>query len=461
MRKNLSKLIVLGVLLLLTPITFMLRRWRQPLEYYQWQNTPGENIPLPVEVSGQRGSEVCASSDGQTVVVAGIRVIPQDIFEGKKSEPALILLCYKYFIYKSNTFGRDFECVYRSPSPGVVASMALSPANPHQLAFIAAEFQTTVPETTGEMAQMARDSKKRAELANEYALALQAKDLRIALYILDIEKKEPPRMLCTLDNYPLKFEGRSKDDLSQYSQYQLKLLNDMQSFKDAGWYAHWKLRLRLEKEAKNITWTSNGDAILVTTDIRSIIKIDLSGNKSPFYIRDPEEMLLISNLYCCVNGDVLFMEFIRKEEQVYLVRLDKNGNVLSKTRGALTFNGTLPFDEAVFVLVGKHKIATTDNKPSMHDAYLRTSALSPNIDDWKETVDWKDYSKTYDIHDPNRVQFFYMPKAFINNEKEILLFKRRVCHIYKPSEHPNWEVTPYKPENAAAPWVELRKMKIG
>jgi hypothetical protein len=469
MRRILLKLIILGVLILFMPITFMLRRWQKSAGQYQWKDTFGENIPLPDEVRGQTGSEVCASSDGQIIVVAGNRVIPQNIFEGKNIEPALTLLGYKYFIYASKSHGRDFECVYRSPSPGVVTRMALSPLNSHRLAFIAAEFQTTVPETANELAQMSRDSKKRAELANEYATALQAKDLHLGLYILDTDKKEPPRMLCPLDNYPQKrLLGMPKADLSRYNEFQLKLLNEMKSFRESGIYLPWKVRLKIEKETKSIAWTLDGNTLLVK-DGFFITKIDLSGNQSPFYAA-PEGMTVTSNTCCCVNGDVLFVETARKmgrvddernNEFVYLVRLDRDGNIITKTRGAFIYSTPLFFDESIRPLVGEHKIATACNKiGSMHDAFLRTASLPPIADGWGNTVDWKDHSKTYDIHDPNHVQFYYMPKAFLNNGEEILFFKRRAYVHSNPRGYPYWEATPWTVENADAPWVELRKMKI-
>jgi hypothetical protein len=117
-------------------------------------------------------------------------------------------------------------------------------------------------------------------------------------------------------------------------------------------------------------------------------------------------------------------------------------------------------DEVAVPLIGEYKMAMTSNNPeNMYDAFFLFFSLS-NMGDLKDPVDWKNHSKTYDIYDSNRVQFYYMPKAFINNGEEVLLFKRRVHLLFNAKEHPNWELTPWTMENAAAPWVELRKMKI-
>jgi len=455
-RRNLVKIIILGVLILLAPITFMWRR-RRSMGHYQWKDTPGENIPLPEEVSGQTGSEVCASPDGQFIAVAGNRIIPRDIFEGEKKEPAFNLLCRKHFIFMSSDYGRSFESVYASPRSGVIASMALSPLNPRQIAFISVEFQTDrpVPESEGEMARMAQDPKMRETLAEDYATSLQAKDLDVAVYLLDTQKNEPPQRLCTLDNYPLELDGMAKTDLSQFNESQLKLLNEMKSFRESGVYVPWRGRLRREKEMKTITWTSDGKGFFVS-DGFALTKVDLSGNKTPFYA--PEDLLITSNIHCCANGEVLLLEANRSgkgdDRHYHLTRLDKSGNVVSKTKVSRFYRGSLAFDEAMFVLVGENKMAIIYNKPeNMHDAFVRTVSFPPYTDDWR------DRSQQYDIHDPNRVQFYYLAKAFINNGTEVLFFKRRV-YTYAPREFPNWEVTPWTPDNAAAPWVELRKMKI-
>jgi hypothetical protein len=452
------KWLILVALILLTPISFMLGRRRRFAGSYQWADALGENIPLPEEVSGQVGSEVCASPDGQIIVVAGNRIIPQDVFTGKKKDPALVLRCYKYFICVSKTFGKGFEGVCRSPSPGVVTSMALSPTHPNRLAFIAAEFQVIVPESEAELYRMAQDPKMRETLAEEYATALQLKDLRVAVYILDIENNAPPKMICTLDNYSQEAERGTRVadlDLSQMNPSHVKLLHEMDSVKKFGRFDHWQMRLRREKEMKSITWTSDGNGFLVS-DGYSLTKVDLSGTKTPFYA--PDDVLVSSNIHCCANGDVLFLEANLSgqgdDRYYYLTRLDKDGKAVSKTKVSRFYRGSLAFDEAMFVLVGENKMAIIYNKPeNMHDAFVRTVSFPPYTDDWR------DRSQQYDIHDPNRVQFYYLSKAFINNGEEVLLFKRRV-HAYGPRGFPNWEATPWAPENAAAPWVELRKMKI-
>jgi len=465
-RRNFIKIIILGALLLLTPITFMWRR-RRSAAHYQWVDVPGENIPLPDEVSGQVGSEVCASSDGQIIAVAGNRIIPQDTFKGggKKREPALTLLSYKHFIYLSRDSGKSFECVYRSPRSGVVASMALSPVNSHQIAFISIEFPTNlpVPEAEGDMAQMARDQQLRTKMAEDYAYAVEARDFDIVVYILDTEKESSPRKLCTLDHYPWQFSDMPKTDMSRFNAEQLKWLNEMKSFRESGIYVPWELRLHTEKQAKSVTWLSDGNALLIC-DGASLTKVDLSGNKSPFYNpgKNVSEVHIPSNIHCRTNGDVSFVEVDRSNRAIYLTRLDKDGNVLSKTQGAFsTTNTSPPFDETPAPLVGEHKIVLSGNTPeNMHSAFLRSVLFSPNMDDWKDTVDWKDHMTTYNIDDPNRVQFYYIPKVFINEEKEILLFKRRAYLLHSRKEFPNCEATPWTLENAAAPWVELRKMKI-
>jgi len=436
MGNKLAKMIILGVLLLFVPITFLWRRQRQS-GGYRWVDVPGENIPLPEEVCGQRGSEVCVSPDGQIIVVAGNRVIPQDIFEGKR-EPALVLFTHKYFIYASKTHGRSFERVYRSPSPGVVTSMALSVANPSRLAYIAAEFQTTVPETEDEMYRMSRDARRREQLAEEYATALQVRDLRVGVYVLDTDRNEQPRMLCTLDNYPLELEGDS---------------GHVTRLNDGRLYAPWELRLRREKEMKSIAWTSNGNALLVSDGL-SLTKIDLNGRKTSFY--SPGNFLVSSNIHCCENGEVLLLEAnLRGERHYHLTRLDRDGNVVSKASVSRFYRGSLGFDEAMLTLVGEDKMAIIYNRPeNMHDAFLRTVSFPPYTDDWRDRADVQDF------RDPNRVQFYYLAKAFLNRGDEVLLFKRRAL-AWTPMEGMNWEVTPWTVENAAAPWVELRKMKIG
>ena len=455
MRRNVAKFIVLGALLLLMPISLMLgRRWRTA-GYYQWKNTPGENILLPDEVSGQRGSEVCASYDGQFIAVAGNRVIPSDMFEKERGvESAIHLLCYKYFVYVSRTFGKNFDCVYRGLNSGGVASMALSPTNPNRLAFVAAEFQKAVPETANEIMQMIRDPSGGKELGMEYVKVLQARDLRIVMYILDLDKNELPRILCTFGNFPYsKILKLPKTDLSGIDELRLKMMSESESFRETGVFVPWRLRLNLEIQTRFITWLPNGNELLAA-DGCSITKIDPSGNKFPFYTN--ENALIVGNLFCNANGDVSFVELDRSGNNAssYLTRLDTNGSVLSKTQVVFSMRDQ-PFDEVPLPLVGENKIATTGNKPeNMHGAFLRISSLSSDLDNGK------DRAKIYDIYDPNRVQFYYIPKVFLNNEKDVLLFKRRAYGLSRPAEHPNWEVTPYAPENAAAPWVELRKIKI-
>jgi len=467
-RRNLIKIIILGALILLTPVCYMLGRRRRFAGHYQWQDTPGENIPLPEEVSGQRGSEVCASPDGQIVAVAGNRVMPQDVFEGKR-ESALTLLGYKHFIYVSKTFGKDFECVYSSPRAGVIARMALSPVMPSQIAFISIEFQTKlpVPETADEIRRMAQDSRLRETMAQDYAAALHMRDFDVVLYVLDIEKETPPKRLCTLDNVSLKSSHHTKDDLTQYDERQLELLNEMKSFRESGKYLPWDVRLKMEKEMKSVIWLPDGNALLVTDGL-SLTKVDISGNKTHFYAPESTHTIgisgIFSNPYCFTNGDILLAEFGRNRENTstdfYLTRLDGDGNVLSKTLGAFSYV-SVPFDELPTPLVGEHKIAVMGNKrENMHGAFLRVSSLSSNLDDWRDSVDWNDHSKTYDIYDPNDVQFYYIPKVFLNNGEEILLFKRRAYLLASPKNSTNWEVTPWTVDNAAASWVELRKMKI-
>jgi hypothetical protein len=305
--------------------------------------------------------------------------------------------------------------------------MEFESTNPDLIAFIVAEAPITMPDTMEDFVKLAKDPIKRKRMADECANAYCLEDQYIVVYTMDISKNESPKKLCALDILP----GNSPSNCEKL-----------------------ETRLIIEKQDKTLTWSSDGRS-LFASNRRTIFKIDMAGNKSVFYAISSSETSYIQSNICCSNAEILFLEAVGEELSEFnsrLVRLNKDGVVLSQNKLSKFYGGLNPFDESLPALVDTSRIACSGPREDFHEFYLKVVSFPPYTDDWNER-------RTRQVfNDPNDVFFGYHLKAFVPNTDELLVLKWRVCWTYKNALT---KETPWTLENSAAPWVELRKVKIG
>jgi hypothetical protein len=421
-RRSLFQYGIIAFLLLFTPVTIIIRKLRTRYNRYAWKDTPGKSISLPEETRGQIGFCCSVSPDKKTIGIAGNVAMPQEVIEHKVDEILLLwgLRPYLFLSANHNENNYDFTLIGKQIyNPTVIHGLAISSTN--QIAYIAGELPLKLPATLNDLHKIAsnKQSKEFLSLKKEVEKLQKAGNYPNKLYLLDY-KTGFTKVICTIN----------------------------ESVKISRFYR--------SRGSRTLTWNHEGSEIIFF-DSKAIRSIDLQGNKKDLYIF--EDSGLFSNIYCDVQNNLTFLRTGKKSmdgpSQMYngepeLITIDQSGKVLSTVPFPM-YPGTFMFDESIFARIEENHILCVEmmGEKNTHKAVLKIYPRMVNYDNY----DWKDKTLVYEIYDPSRVQFYYQPVAFMEETKEALIIKRRAMR--------GELATPITLDNVDAPWVELRKIKLG